>query len=237
MIKKILIGLLNLLLIGLLTFNITTGFNKYFEELEVYNIHQIVEETDRMYSEMKINETQKKENHPRALSSLESSYKDFKDEQQKYKDKLEVSTYVYKVEKLFVKLGNKATQEGVQVKMDVTNSVAGQNMYDISFTAEGSYISIIDFISSIENDSELGFKIEKFKMIPGGSTSQEETSQDIPNEQSTSSGLTATFICKDILIEDMEMQSTPETDTPEDPEMQDDMEGIESPSEGEANND
>ena len=164
MIKKILIGLLNLLLIGLLTFNITTGFNKYFEELEVYNIHQIVEETDRMYSEMKINETQKKENHPRALSSLESSYKDFKDEQQKYKDKLEVSTYVYKVEKLFVKLGNKATQEGVQVKMDVTNSVAGQNMYDISFTAEGSYISIIDFISSIENDSELGFKIEKFNI-------------------------------------------------------------------------
>lgn len=197
--KKIIIGLMIVLLIGLLAFCITVGFNKYFKKIEAYNVYQLMEETKNMNQQIETAENQKKVNYPKALNNVETSYKAFKAEQQKYRDKLEVSTYVYKVEKLFVKLGNKATEEGVTVKMDVTSSVDGQNMYNISFSAGGTYISIIDFISSIENDSELGFKIEDFKMIPGKNTTEDATT--------VSTELIATFVCKDILIEDMEMQS------------------------------
>ena len=59
----------------------------------------------------------------------------------------------------------------------------------MNFTAKGSYISITDFISDIENDSTLGFKIENFKMIPSG------------QEDGT---LQATFVCKDIAIKEVD---------------------------------
>ena len=92
----------------------------------------------------------------------------------------------YEIETLWVKLGNHATKEGVVMKMDVTNGSSGaQGSYNLNFTATGGYVQIEDFISSIENDSTLGFKIEEFKMIPSG------------NE------LQATFVCKDIPIKEI----------------------------------
>ena len=118
----------------------------------------------------------------------------------------------YEIETLWVKIGNHATSEGTVIKMDVvqgganietpetqdstnaeveaisTNTTTNSNLeysyYDLKFTVNGSYIAITDFISDIENDDELGFKIEEFKLVPSGSGSE----------------LQATFTCKDILI-------------------------------------
>ena len=101
----------------------------------------------------------------------------------------------YEIETLWVKLGNHATNEGATMKMDVTKgSNTTQNTYNLNFTVNGSYISITDFISDIENDETLGFKIEEFKMVPLGSDSN----------------LQATFVCKDIPIKEI-TETTPTT--------------------------
>lgn len=101
----------------------------------------------------------------------------------------------YEIETLWVKLGNHATNEGATMKMDVTKgSNTTQNTYNLNFTVNGSYISITDFISDIENDETLGFKIEEFKMVPSGSDSN----------------LQATFVCKDIPIKEI-TETTPTT--------------------------
>lgn len=93
----------------------------------------------------------------------------------------------YEIETLWVKLGNHATSEGAIMKMDVVKGTTnGADEYDLNFTVTGSYISITDFISSIENDSTLGFKIENFKMGP-----------DDANQ------LSATFTCRNIAIKDV----------------------------------
>ena len=42
----------------------------------------------------------------------------------------------------------------------------------IKFTVSGDYIPILSFVSAIENDSKLGFRIENFKLIPGGNNLQ-----------------------------------------------------------------
>ena len=73
------------------------------------------------------------------------------------------------------------------MKMDVVTSGAAKDVYNLKFTVTGSYISITDFISDIENDSTLGFKIEEFKMSPSGSEGD----------------LQATFTCKEITIKDV----------------------------------
>ncbi len=95
----------------------------------------------------------------------------------------------YKVETLWVKLGTYATTEGTVLQMDIKNSSSsGEGRYDLSFTVNGSYIAITDFISDIENDSMLGFKIEEFKI----------------RQDSSDTDLVATFVCKNIAILDVQ---------------------------------
>lgn len=68
----------------------------------------------------------------------------------------------------------------MDIKANTTSQATGY--YDLNFEATGSYVSVTDFIYDIENDSSLGFKIEGFKMAPGGN------------------GVKATFICTNIAI-------------------------------------
>ena len=71
-----------------------------------------------------------------------------------------------------------------------SGSTGAEGYYNLNFTVNGGYVQIEDFVSSIENDSTLGFKIEEFKMAPSG------------NE------LQATFVCKDIPIKQVSATTT-----------------------------
>lgn len=105
----------------------------------------------------------------------------------------------YKIDYLWVTIGNHAKVEGVTMKMDTSKNgkeYAGNEhieeenkklyYYDISFTVTGNYVNIAEFIIDIEDDSSLGFKIEEFNM---------KSSDD------KGSIVQATFKCKDILIQ------------------------------------
>lgn len=95
----------------------------------------------------------------------------------------------YENDSLMVKLGNHATKQGAQLKIDYETGSA-QGVYNLRFTVTGRYISILDFISAIENDSTLGFKIENFSMNP--------SSDEI---------LEAKFVCKGIAIEKVNIET------------------------------
>ena len=61
----------------------------------------------------------------------------------------------YEIESLWVKIGNHAKSEGVVMKMDLLRGTGDDN-YNLNFTVNGSYIGITNFISNLENDSQLG---------------------------------------------------------------------------------
>lgn len=76
---------------------------------------------------------------------------------------------IYNSEYLWIKIGRHARKEKVIPKMDVKTSTTGDStLKDLAITAEGSYYGIIDFVSDLENDSDLNFRIENFKLIPSG---------------------------------------------------------------------
>ena len=140
--------------------------------------------------------------YKQAVSDVETNAKRLKEEKANY-DEMVATTdestgttsqiEKYEIETLWVRLGNHATSEGVVMQMDVIKGNSSlPDVYNLRFTATGSYISITDFISAIENDSMLGFKIEEFKMNPMGSGSD----------------LQATFVCKDITIKDVSATAT-----------------------------
>ena len=103
------------------------------------------------------------------------------------------------IEFLLVRIENHAKSEGVAMNMVVTRSSSGaENVYNLNFTATGSYVGIEEFITDIEDDSRLGYKIEEFKM--NSSSENGDTVQ-------------ATFVCKDIKIEGISSNSSSTANT------------------------
>ena len=197
--KKLLILVLITLLLILTLFigikGVTMG------PITILGIQGIQEKNSEL--DQKIQEAAKltEKTYAQTVSEVNSNAKKLKEEKQNYQDMTIISTddntqtanqiEKYEIETLWVKLGNHATKEGVVMKMDVTSGSTGaEGYYNLNFTVNGGYVQIEDFVSSIENDSTLGFKIEEFKMAPSG------------NE------LQATFVCKDIPIKQVSATTT-----------------------------
>ena len=132
--------------------------------------------------------------YEQAITNITNSSKQYEKAKSEYEELTTVSTdseigaasqlQKYEIEYLWTRIGNHATDENVVLKLEVQANSTSQatGYYDLSFTATGDYVGITDFIYDIENDSSLGFKIENFKMIPGGNSLQ------------------ATFTCTNIAI-------------------------------------
>lgn len=101
---------------------------------------------------------------------------------------------------LYTRIGNHAKSEGIS---NLTMALAGNssglaNVYDINFTAIATYVEIEEFITDIEDDSKLGFKIENFRMVPSSENGNV---------------VQATFTCKNITVTGISSSSATITDT------------------------
>lgn len=198
--KKVLMLILIGLLLALSIFIVLNGFG--VGDVEVLSYTGI--QTRNKQLDERIQEASKLagKDYKQLLSTVQESSKKLEQAKKEYEDMIvltpegdaQVTGQIerYEVETLWVKLGNYATREGAIIRMDIVQGISN-NTYNLKFTVNGSYISITDFISDIENDSTLGFKIEEFKMQP--STSGED--------------LQATFVCKDVSIKDVSEMSNP----------------------------
>ena len=197
--KKLLILILITLLLILTMFigikGVTIG------KIEILGIQGIQAKNSELDSKIQDAAKLVEKTYAQTISEVNSNAKKLKEEKQYYQDMTAISSdgetqavnqiEKYEIETLWVKLGNHATSEGVVMKMDVTSGSSGaQDSYNLNFTVTGGYVQIEDFISSIENDSTLGFKIEEFKMAPSGNDLQ------------------ATFVCKDIPIKQVSSTTT-----------------------------
>ncbi len=171
--RKILIGILTILLIVMAVLEITKGLT--IGNFKILSVKQIIEGNDKLTAE--ISETEKliRSNYPTELETLDSTVSSLLAAKEEYQDLADVSTKseinkattveTYTVEFLWTRLGRHATAEGVYLSYTPTNN-------SIKFTVSGDYIPILSFVSAIENDSKLGFRIENFKLIPGGNNLQ-----------------------------------------------------------------
>ena len=206
--KKLLILILIALLSALSIFVVIQGIN--IGNLEILGIKGIQQRSNEL--DQKIQQAGKlaQKDYNQAVSDVQTNAKKLNEEKKNYEDMTAISQEgdvqaanqleKYEIETLWVRLGNHATSQGAIMQMDVLQgSNSAKDGYNLKFTATGCYISITDFISAIENDSTLGFKIEEFRMTP----------------MQNSEDLQATFVCKDISIKDVSA-ITPPTTTQED---------------------
>lgn len=173
--RKILIIAIMVLLIVvgyLITFEGLTVFGK-----EVLSISQIIDKNEQLDTKLEKVSTLTSVEQPKAMSELNESAKQLLIAKEEYNDKVLYSssenieaasqTRPYETEYLWTRLGNHAKKNSINLRYELRQSSTGiAEQYDIYFTVTGSYVSISEFVASLENDSSLNFEIESFKLIP-----------------------------------------------------------------------
>lgn len=198
--KKLLILILIALVLALTIFTLINGLS--IGSFKVWGIKQIQSENAEL--EETVTEATKlaSSTFPSKVSELNTSMEKLEQEKTSYNDMVAVSDTGdvqtasqlsnYTLDFLWTTIGTHATSEGVNIDISITSGTGGENVYNLNFTAVGSYVGISEFIRDVEDDSDLGFKIENFSMKAGSSTSQ----------------LQATFVCKNIPIEGISSLTT-----------------------------
>ncbi len=191
--KKLLILILIALVLTLTIFTLINGLS--IGSFKIWGIKQIQSENAEL--EETVTEATKlaSSTFPSKVSELNISMQKLEQEKTSYNDMVAVSDTGdvqtasqlsnYTLDFLWTTIGTHATSEGVNIDISITSGTGGKNVYNLNFTAVGSYVGISEFIRDIEDDSDLAFKIENFSMKAGSSTSH----------------LQATFVCKNIPIE------------------------------------
>jgi len=198
MIKKLLGIILVVALCVLIYFATFEGIETPF--LNILSVEQISAKDAEL--EKQIDELSKltASTYPEKKSELNGQTKTLLTNKQKYLDLANLSSdseiksatrqETYSIDYLWARVGNHATQEGVNLKMEKAPSGI-DGLSNLNFTINGSYVAIINFISSIEKDSELGFRIENFKV----------TATETSTSSATSSKLQGSFVVRNIAIQ------------------------------------
>ncbi len=205
--KKLLISVIILLILILTGVTVVKGIE--IGPLKVLGILEIKDENDKLDDKVKQATKLTSTDYQKAIDDLNDAIKQLENQKNNYEDMVNVSTdsqveaanqtYNNTIDFLFVRIENHAKSEGVTMKMEVTRSSTGvNNVYNLNFTATGSYTGIEEFITGIEDDSKLGFKIEDFSMVASSQSGDQ---------------LEATFVCKDITIQGIDSTITSSTTT------------------------
>lgn len=175
--KKILISILIVLLIVLAVFTVMNGIQiGNFKVLGYNGIIEINDKLDRTISEAS---RLTSVTFPEKVSDLSSASRQLITMREQYQDKVAYSSEedvrkaneikTYQLDFLFTRLGNYAKQYGINLDLQA-NPEAATGVYSLNFTLHGKYVLISEFVRSIENDSELNFIIENFKLTPDTNT-------------------------------------------------------------------
>lgn len=199
--RKVLTAIILILVVVLVGFTMIKGIN--IGKLQVPSIAQLKEKNEDLDTTVKNATKLASTDYQQKVDELNTDLKKLQTEKTNYENLVNVSTEseiqaankTYNtIEFLFVRIENHAKSEGVTIKMEVTRSSSGEaDTYDLNFTATGTYTGIEEFITAIEDDSKLGFKIEEFSMLAKNTDGNE---------------VEATFVCKNIIIKGVSSSTT-----------------------------
>ncbi len=198
--KNILVSLLAVLITILTIILMIRGIE--IGNIKVLGIPAIKENNEKLDKDIEELNALKDTTYKKKISDLEKSTKTLTINKQRYLDVASLSTEqeiqeanqekVYTMEFLWNKVGNYATKQGVNLKWDVT-STGTDNKYTLSFLVTGSYIGILNYVYALENDSEIAFTIENFKVVSGESAEQLSATFTVSNIGIKKESITSNF--------------------------------------------
>lgn len=206
--KNILISVISILLTVIIIICMFRGIS--IGQFKILSIPEIKLSSIKLDSEIEELNNLKNVTYKKKLNDLQSSIKNLTSAKQSYLDLASISTdteiqqanqeQTYAMEFLWNKVGTYATNQGLALTWNVV-STGVNNKYTLNFTITGSYIGIINYIYLLENDSELAFRIENFKIVSAGAASSNSNSNSNSSTQDNTK-VTATFTVSNIGIKE-----------------------------------
>ena len=179
--RKILIAILLVLLIVLAYFTLFQGIS--LGSLDILGINGIISLNDNLTEKINVANTKIKQDLQNKKIELSDSVDTLLEQKEKYYKLANTSTdseiaeattqESYSLEYLYLKVGRHGRNEGVNFRMDIlTGASADPDMKKLEFTVEGKYVGIMNFVSALEDDGNLGFRIDNFDLLPYGENLQ-----------------------------------------------------------------
>ena len=176
--RKILIMFLLLILILALGLVVVKGLT--INVLKVQSVQDIIALNKNLEDQILALNNKKDISYELAKGTLNKSVNSLTTTKQEYQDKLTYSTEEeinaaheidkYEIGYLWTKIGLHAKNSNVEIQVDFSTSGNKINdevvLCNMSFTVIGEYLPISEFIYAIENDSDLGFRIRDFSLVP-----------------------------------------------------------------------
>ena len=171
-----------ILLMAIILLVVILGFTAVFKGIQIgglriSSVSQMDEQKKNLDSNIEQLNSLIDVQYPAKLTELKTASQNMQDAKDEYLEETNKSTNnqileamqqkSYRIEFLWVRLETHARQQSVVLKFEILpSSIGANNSNDIKFTVNGTYRNSIGFITAIENDTDLNFKIENFKMQP-----------------------------------------------------------------------
>lgn len=145
--------------------------------LELLSVSQIIEKNKQLDDKITEASTLATTNYLENVQKLEETYEKYESQKKKYEELAGITsdghediyeTKQYDIGYLWRLLGNYATKRNVNLGIQVQKNSTGSSSYNLSFTVNGKYVNISQFITDIENDSDLYFRIYNFRISGSG---------------------------------------------------------------------
>lgn len=173
--RKILMIII-IVLLGVLVYNILAN-GLEIGSLKILSIREIEDNSKELKRQIEDINTLIDQSYPQKINELNEASKNLQNSKEEYLKYTNLSSdeeiieamqnKSYAIEFLWAKIGTHARDEGINLKLEIVKSSTGaNNVDDLNFTVYGSYIGITNFIYSLENDTDLNFTIENFKLLP-----------------------------------------------------------------------
>jgi len=185
-----------IILVSILLLLVATLYGIKLGKFEILSISQLQQKNNDVNDKIEESSILTAIDYPDNIDTLEETYDKYLIKKQKYE---ELSEFVdedsediyekkqYDIGYLWRVLGKYATTRNLTLGIDVQKNNNGQNSsYDLNFTVSGQYVNISQFITDIENNSDLFFRIYNFRMSGSGEIiSSTFTVKDINIDPST----------------------------------------------------
>lgn len=169
---------------------------KKIGNFQILSLSQLKDKNDELSAQIDNASKLTSIDYPSKIDQLEETYEKYTIEKQKYeelsgftndKDKKEIyETKQYDIGYLWKTFGKYATSHNLTIGMEVQKSNNGENLYNLNFNVSGQYVNISEFITNIENNSDLYFRIYNFKMSGNGeNVASTFTVKDVAIDSST----------------------------------------------------
>jgi len=165
-------GIVILISITLMVLIATNGIS--IGNFQILSIEQLIEKNNMLSQKIGEASTLTSESYPNAIKELEQTYnEEYLVQKQKYEELVgtikDVKEDIYEAKQydisyLWRVLGRYAQKWSLDLEIKVEKNNDTESSYNFNFTVLGEYEKILKFITDIENDSNLYFRIYNFKI-------------------------------------------------------------------------